>query len=335
MRTRRVTATLAALGATAIALAGCSSSPGKNNPDVERISPLGEYLSSVYGGDLSPEEQEAQSAKQNRQVEEKVAECMQEQGFDYVPNTSNSATANPDEDVVWEPDDREWVQQWGYGAVNNPYNDQPISQVDDYVDPNADYVASLSESEQTAFSEALNGPQPSEDEVAAVQDDTWEYDWTTAGCYGAAQHEVFDVADPSQSDEFQPLMDAIDDFYDESVSDPAMQELGAAWSQCMDTAGHPGFAMQQDAQNSIYDAQNELYEAVSVDADGNSTGEVDQTAMDALGEKEVELALADLECREQTDYREKATNIQFALEEQFVADHKSELEALKAAAEQN
>ncbi len=57
--------------------------------------------------------------------------------------------------------------------------------------------------------------------------------------------------------------------------------------------------------------------------------------MAALGEEEVELALADLGCREETDYRQKAQDIQFELEEQFIADHESELEALRAAAEQD
>jgi hypothetical protein len=334
MRTRRLTATLAAFGTAAVVLAGCSSSPEKADADAERQSPLGVYFDALYGGDLSPEEQEAQSAEQNRQVEEQVADCMQDEGFEYVPATGNYSYGSSD-DVVYEPEDRDWVSQYGYGAVNSPWNEQPADPEQEYVDPNGDYVASLSESEQTAYYEALNGPQPSEEDQAAMEDGSYEYDWTTSGCYGAAQHEVYEAEDPTQSEEFAPLMDAINSFYEKSSTDPAMQELDAAWAACMDTAGHPGFAVQFDAQNSIYDAQNELYEAAPVDADGNSTGEVDQAAMDALGEQEIELALADLDCREETDYRASAEDIQFGLEEDFVADHKSELEALKAAAEQD
>ena len=37
---------------------------------------------------------------------------------------------------------------------------------EEQVDPNADYVASLSESEQMAFYEALHGPMPDEDEMS-------------------------------------------------------------------------------------------------------------------------------------------------------------------------
>ncbi len=152
-------------------------------------------MSAIYGGDLSPEEQQAQFDDQNRQIEEKVADCMVEQGFEYVPNTANGGSVSTD-DVAWEPDDRAWVEQWGYGAVDNPYNEQPVPEADEYVDPNADYVASLSESEQTAYYEALNGPQPSEEDQAAMEDGTYDYDWTAAGCYGAAQHEVYDEQTP-------------------------------------------------------------------------------------------------------------------------------------------
>ena len=49
---------------------------------------------------------------------------------------------------------------------------------------------------------------------------------------------------------------------------------------------------------------------------------------------EVELALADLDCREETDYTDRSTDIARDAEQQFVDDHRSELEAMKAAAEQ-
>ena len=61
----------------------------------------------------------------------------------------------------------------------------------------------------------------------------------------------------------------------------------------------------------------------------------DQAEMDALGEKEIALALVDLDCREQTDYRERQADVQRQVEEQFIADHKAELDALVAASEQD
>ena len=336
MRTRRLPAALTALAATAVVLAGCSSSSGGGgDDDAERESPLAVYLNAVYGGNLSPEEQQAQDADRNRQVEEMVASCMQDDGFEYVPSTDGGGVVFSGDENGYEPDDRDWVSQYGYGAINYPGDDVRADTGEEYVDPNGDYVASLSESEQTAFHEALNGPQPTEDEQAAMEDGSYEYDWTTAGCYGAAQHEVFETEDLSESAEFAPLFDQINALYENSGNSPELVALDGEWAECMDAAGHPGFTAQVDAQNSIYDALNELYESLPVDAEGNSSGEPDQAARDAIAEKEIPLALADLDCREETDYRERAEDIQFELEEQFVADHKTELDALLAAAEQD
>ncbi len=333
MLVRPALAPLSALAALALLLSGCSGSDGEAagaTDAAEETSPLTEYLDAVYGGELSPEEQEREFAEQQERTEELVAQCMQEQGFEYRPATA-AGTVVSGEDVEWEPDDREWVAQYGYGAVNSPYSEDPAPE-EEFVDPNADYVASLSESEQTAFYEALHGPVPDEEELA--EDGSYEYDWTQAGCYGAAQHEVAGE-DPAQSEEFKPLFDAINELYSGTASWPGMSELDGEWAACMDAAGHGGHATQADAQNSVYDDLNEVYEDVGTSEDGTPTGEPDQAALDALAEREVELALADLDCREEVDYRDRSTQITREVEEQFIEDHRAELDALVAAAERD
>jgi len=343
MRISRRSAALPAFIAAALLLAGCSGSDDKPGAaEQEKDSPLTEYMNAVYGGDLSEEEQQQQFTEQLEEQEQLVAACMQDQGFEYTPDTSSSSFSTSD-GTEWEPDDREWVSQYGYGAINYPSSEEPASP-SEYVDPNGDYVATLSESEQTAFYEALYGPTPTEEEMSA--DVSYEYDWTTAGCQGAAQHEVAGE-DLSQSEEFKPLFDAMNRLYEDMASSPEMAEVDAEWSACMEAAGHGGFATQADAQMSIYDAQNALYEDLST-SEGSSTsedgstsedtamaGEPDQAELDALGEQEVELALADLDCREETDYRDRAADITREIEQQFVDDHKTELDALKAAAERD
>ena len=327
MRIHRFPAALSALTALTL-LAGCSGSDDEPAKAAEQESPLTEYMNSVYGGDLSPEEQEAQYAEQLEKEQELVAQCMQEEGFEYTPDTTSSSFYAGD-GTEYQPDDRDWVSQYGYGAVNGPWSESPAPE-EEYVDPNGDYVATLSESEQTAFYEALYGPTPSEEELA--EDGSYEYDWTTAGCQGAAQHEVAGE-DPSQSEEFQPLFEAINGLYQDMATSPAMAELDDEWSACMDAAGHGGFATRSDAETAIYDELNALHENAPIAADGTSTGP-DEAALDALGEKEVEQALADLDCREETDYTDRSAEITRELEQQFVDDHKTELDALKAAAEQ-
>ncbi len=333
MHVRPVLAPLSAVAALALLLSGCSGSDGDAGgtaDGAEQTSPLSEYLDAVYGGDLSPEEQERQFAEEQERTEELVAQCMQDQGFEYTPTTA-SGTLVSGGDAEWEPDDRDWVAQYGYGAVNSPFSEEPMPE-EEFIDPNADYVASLSESEQTAFYEALHGPTPDEDELA--EDGSYEYDWTTAGCYGAAQHEVAGE-DLLQSAEFKPLFEAIDELYADTASWPGMAELDGEWATCMDAAGHGGHATQMDAQNSVHEELNEIYESVATSEDGMPTGEPDQAALDALAEREVELALADLDCREEVDYRDRSAEITREVEQQFIDDHQAELDALVAAADRD
>lgn len=94
----------------------------------------------------------------------------------------------------------------------------------------------------------------------------------------------------------------------------------------MADAGEPGFATQQEATDSISQELNAYYE--------NQTEYIeDDPALDELGEREIALALVDLDCREKVDYRAQYQKVTYALEEQFVADHKAELDAFKADAE--
>ena len=330
MRVLRGPAVLSAATVLAVLLAGCSGSgdDDASGAPAEQTSPLSEYLSAVYGGDLSPDEQERQFAEQQAQTEELVAQCMQDEGFEYSPDTQSGGFTSGG-DIEYEPEDRDWVAQWGYGAVNSPFND-PAQPTEEYVDPNGDYLATLSESEQAAFNEALYGPGPDEDEIS--EDGSFDYDWQTAGCQGAAQHQV-SGDDPSQSEEFKPLFDAINALYEDTQSSPEMSDLDAEWAACMDAAGKTGFTTQADAQNSVYDDMNALYEEMPVSEDGS--GELDPAATDALAEEEVELALVDLDCREETDYRDRSAEVTRVAEEQFISDHQAELDALVAASEQD
>ena len=334
MHIRRASAPLSALALLALLLSGCSGSDGDDkgaSSAAEEESPLAEYFNAAYGGDLSPEEQEEKFAEEQRQTEELVAQCMQEEGFEYTPATDTGTSFASGDDTEWQPDDRKWVAQYGYGAVNSPFSEEPPPE-EEFVDPNADYVASLSESEQMAFYEALHGPQPDEEEMS--EGGEMEYDWTQAGCMGAAQHEVAGE-DPSQSEEFRPLFEAIDALYADQATWPGMAELDAEWASCMEDAGHGGHANPMEAQNSIYDELNKVYEDVDMSEEPTAPVEPDQAAMDAIAEREVELALADLDCREETDYRERHAEITREVEQQFVDDHKAELDAMIASVEQN
>ncbi|WP_422391037.1 hypothetical protein [Arthrobacter sp. N1] len=337
LSSRAITALTTTMCASAL-LAGCASP--EEAPAAEKESPLSAFFASAYGGDLSQEEQEKKFAEDEREREELVAQCMSEEGFEYSPNLQSASMSMPVSGDEWDPDSREWVAQYGYGIINYPGRDDMESGGEgEYVDANADYVASLSESEQQAFNEALHGPMPDPEDMPA-EGEPMEWDWTTAGCYGWAENERGTAEDPSTSDEHKPLMDAMNTFYETMMTSPELTGIDAEWSSCMADAGHPGFSAQMDAQTSINEEMNKLYEStgeIGTTDDTAMTGGMgmpNQAEMDALGEKEIELALVDLDCREETDYRQKQQEVQFAQEQQFVDDHKTELEAFRADLEQ-
>ena len=334
---RVITALSVTMCASAL-LSGCASS-AEAPAAAEEESPLTEFFSAAYGADLSQEEQQEKFAEDEREREDLVAQCMTEEGFEYTPNLQAS-TMTMSSGEEWDMDSREWVAQYGYGMVNYPGKEEMQSgDAGEYVDANADYVAGLSPSEQEAFNEALYGPAPDPEDMP-MEGEAMEYDWTTAGCYGWAENERGGV-DPMATDEHKPLMDAMNEFYENSMSSPELAAIDAEWASCMADAGRPGFTAQTDAQTSINEEMNAFYEEMQPPAGEMDLEEMtappmpDEAAMAELGEKEIELALVDLDCREKTDYRAKADEVRFEQEQQFVDDHRAELDALKADLEQD
>lgn len=329
---------LAVLGLTA-----CSGGSKEGGGLTWEDSPLSTYLSAAYGGDLSQEEQERKMTERQKQVEELVAACMTDEGFEYTPVDQRGGMSFSSGDE-WKPDDREWVAQYGYGAIDWPGRErmETAASEEEFVDPNQGYVESLSESEQQAYQETLWGPGVAEDQMN--EDGSYEYRWENHGCQGKAQHEVEGDTNVWEREEFADLQEAINQLYNELGSHPDLAELDAKWASCMADAGYDGLAKQQDAAQSIYDDMNALYEEMPQPDPNLSEAEMMAFYEDAekdrraqqepIKEKEVALALADLDCRDKLDYRDAQLKIQFAIEEQFIADHKTELEAFKAAAEQ-
>jgi hypothetical protein len=305
-------------------MSACST-PSPATAPVEE-PPLSQFFEAAHGGALSPEEQEKKAAEDERQREELIAQCMTEEGFEYTPNIRDASSVTAAEGEEWDPESRKWVAQYGYGIINYPGRDDADSG-EQVVDANADYVASLSESERTAFDEALYGPVPAEEETPA-EDEAAEWDWTAAGCLGWAEHELEQSGQlPAMPEAHEPLMQAVNEFYENLSSSPELTEIDAEWASCMTGAGQPGFSAQSDAQTSINDESIALYDKAG------ETGP-DKAALAEVGEKEIELALVDLECREETDYRNSVQEVQNKQEQQFIDDHKAQLEAFKADLEQ-
>jgi hypothetical protein len=335
-----------------LALLGCSSDGADAGAaPTAALGPLDEYLSGAFGSNLSPDEQRAELDRQRIRREELIAQCMTDEGFEYTPDTGGQTffVSSDDANIDFRPDDRDWVAEFGYGIINNPFSFSAEAPPDGGgaapVDSNQEYLDSLSEAEREAYLTALlgeardDGPQTTVGGVAGAGagvsfGSSDEYDWQTAGCHGWADHEV-QATNPATSDEFAPLMAAIDEFYATGFgADPAAAELNLAWSFCMADAGYPGYDSQSEPSARFF----EEYVAPIVntwDFEANHGGPETSEEYQALATKEIDLALADLDCREETDFTNRMRAISFAAQQRFVDDHHGELEAFKAAVEQN
>ena len=339
MRQLRTLTVIATTTLTIGALAACGGGAADD-------SPLNEYMSSLYDAEMSPEDQQAELDAQERKQEEAVAACMQDEGFEYVPVTGTSQVYMADDDE-WDPDSRDWVEQYGYGVFSTPWDDDEATGEEEIDDPNAEYTELLSESELAAYNATLYGDEPSEEQMGDP-----DFDWGSLdqGCYGEAMNEAYDADEiDALYEEFDPLITKMTDLYDAALSSDAQIALEAEWASCMEGKDFAEFASRDDAQSSVYEKQEELYTAqneASEQIDWESVTDEEAEALmaesDPAGspewveaqENEVVLALADLECRDETDYDSKTLANQFELEEQFIADNKAELEAFRAAAEQ-
>jgi len=305
--------------AATLALTGCSFAGGGAEAELDPDkSPMTEYYEAMYGG-----YDEKEAVAQQKKVEELVATCMADEGFDYKPVDQSQYTSFSSDDE--DRDTEEWVAEHGYGMNQTPEEQEEMNeQASEFVDPNQDYVMALSPTEQEAYYEVLYGPGPTDEEMAAMEDGdgSYEYNWETAGCQGAAQHEI-SGDDLTQSDKYKPLMDEINSIWEKQQKDPAIVKVEAEWAACMADAGYADFKVKQDAMNQVNEAQNAYWE-------GGETEEPDDATKAEWRENEIEVALADFKCSEKVDYQKTYLTAQYRLENQFIDDNKSELDAMVA-----
>jgi hypothetical protein len=316
-----VAATLALSGCTAATLEAETAGDRDIAQAAATKTPFSPYWEAMYGVYDARDEIE-----KREEIEKLVTACMTAEGFEYTPVDQSPDTSVPGYEQGWGTES--WVAEHGYGAFPTPEETRQIDAQVVAEDPNLEYVASLSLSEQEAYYQALDSPLPDRDALAAKSEggETPAYDWTTAGCRGEAQHAVSGV-DPTQSERFVPLVAAMNALEQEQQSDPAMLPIDAEWSECMADAGYDGMATKQSAPDAVF-AQSSAYW---------DSGATDEPADDLRAEWrdfEIDVALVDFRCGEAVGYAAKARAVQAARETQFIADNKLELDAMLAEIEQ-
>ena len=306
-----------------LAVTGCG---GGSSGDSEaslmdyRQSPLAKLL----GFDISTAEQREQSLK----MEQLTAECMKQEGWEYKPATTPpSMNAFSDEYEEQLADPVAYGEKYGYGVVRG-YELQEQTNGDggeQYTDPNADYVSSLSEDESTAYYEALYGKQSSEpmgEDEEYVPPPVEEQ-----GCYGKANAEVSGGVFSNPD-----LMKRLNDSFDQTTTDPEYKAAIKAWVTCMGEADSSyEWATPEDVSSELY---NRLSEAqgypVTVDEEGNTFSEsiseedgppvVDEAAIEQLREDEIRIWADDHRCQVDAKILQVQRDIEQRIADDIAAD---------------
>lgn len=367
MRNWRAQVRLWAFAAVAgVILTGCGSGDDADTAgsgedggsgDESSESPLSEYLGEGFhldsGGMMAVSatnmaEMTDEEKQKVRQVEELVAQCMQDRGFEYVPSSPADTGSSPfDEAFSLEPGD--FARQYGYG-ISTMGRMAPESE--DEKDPNQKIREALSESAQKEYDAALWGDMAesvtSVDgsgvavEAPAPGDDDGEPD--EQGCQQQAGDEVFGGPDeqgrPDMSD-FDGLFDDIATLQKRIDDDPRVAEAEQAWADCMAGEGYGEFATPAEAREEV------MTRSMDLNGDGSGAAanefggpadddapEVDEAELEELQEYEIDVATADFDCG-QEGYQDTYDEVSHELQEEFVEQHLDELERYRDAMASN
>lgn len=305
----------------ATGLVACTSD-GK--PDDSNDRPLAEYLgedavefspqggASVFvgidrllGQTLSPEEVQLE-----RDLEELIAECMREQGFEYTPHVNTPPDSVTDLDLP----DREYTAKHGYGMAIWMFGDPNEPE-----DPNQEFRSALSEKAQDEYDVALDGDESGD----------------KPGCYRQASSALASESDSTASPvpRFSALEQDIRDLGYRIAGDPRLDEPRQAWRDCMADAGYPGLIELWDGSRVLDEYMIEEFDGYAEWLDENIADgkEVDEyfelspSQYRILLEFEIALATTDLDCVEK-HFIEAFEQVRHELETEFVEQHRSELE---------
>lgn len=196
-------------------------------------------LAAIFGGNESP----AESRRKQLAVEESMAQCMKDAGWEYKPVDYSAQFGTPggEEENLSQ---KEFGKKYYYGTVHyyEIYELPSVGTGEDgsaatlpgqgFEDPNQEYVQSLSPDEQSKYYATLYGePQ----EAPAIDTEGTGFVEGEAvpieqqGCSGKAQHEVFGdqpFNNPDFGKRFEELSQQME-------NDPRVQDADIAWSDCM------------------------------------------------------------------------------------------------------
>lgn len=334
------------LAAGALLLSACSSTETPKAEEPDRLS-----IDSL----INPGASNVDWQDEERRIQEAIATCMREQGWEY------RAVEYPYEESEYS--DADWekeVRERGWGIVYYTLHSGDVDNFDDpwsnWVDPNTEYVESLSEAEVTAYYESLYGtPEEIEaitfEEVDPETGETYMYQNSNAGCYGEAEKEVRGNQPWNDPDYWSDVEKFYMELNERVLADPRMVEINNAWVVCMKDRGFTYTSQEEfweKGYQSIYSQLEEIVPNQYADPfEGWSDTEIEdffatatnaeidalwgppeltddqRTRLEALLEEEIKIAVAEFECNK--PHSEKSAEIYAEIEEKYVLENEAAL----------
>ena len=327
-------------GTVVIAIALLVAACGPGGEESGGAEARGESLQDFIPGFASfdPENAEEQFRQQERDAQEKIATCMAEQGFEYVPYVLN------EEEIFFGGVDsqEEFVEQYGLGITYDILFEQPGFEDEELPpeianDPNYAIREELSPEEGEAYDRVLYGEEPDIDFESMSEEEIDEFfqSFEFGGCYNTAYDELFnDEASQAFYEQFGSDLEAM---YQRVESDPRIADMEANWSACMLEEGYQ-FTDEQDASIFILRRLEEVgaISELEVDPDGFGYGYSGENiepgsaaylAAEKILVEEIAIAKASMTC--QGDVGEVFQEVFQEYEQAFIEENRAALEQFR------
>jgi len=208
--------------------------------------------------------------------ESRIAECMADAGFEYIPIDSEIFRDAMDaRGTVSGLSDEEFVAQYGYGITTLP----PTSDFR-FGEENQAIFDDLSSEDQVAYGRTLVGENTQATYMNMLEGEDF---LPAGGCTETAIKEVYteEQLSPSFFNPFDALVE----------QDPRMIAAQQAWSECMAEDGYD-YEMQGDPEDEFV----ERLDAITGGADPNTLTGGDKEALTELQGEERAIAKVDFDC---------------------------------------
>jgi hypothetical protein len=353
------------LALMSLAIAACGGGGTAEPEATDETSAGEESLSDFFGyGTDDPEAAEVEYREQEARIQEAIRTCMAGVGFEYQPMIPPEGSFGFYDET--DEEERVRTQGFGITTWYGNEESTVTTMVgEEWVDPNQEMLDAMSDTEREAWYAALYGTEEEQMEGSYTEVDPEtgeEYtvsDGYGAGCQGEAYEAEYGDQDQSQDlwEELSPAMEAM---YEQVQADPRIIELDQEWSACMAAAGYEFESMNKMNETIYQDFQTrfdaivgpgggyadpfadwtpeeidaffaektqEEIDAFFKEAEQAARDDVDMEALAALQQEEIDLAVADFECRD--DYFEVYQEVSEEYEADFIAENRELLEQIR------